>query len=75
MNSSYTKLIDNLEYLKLTQMVTHLDETIDFMNNNQLSFIDTLIKLTDYEIDMKEINMAKSMVRVAAFPHHKEMAS
>ena len=73
MNSSYTKLIDNLEYLKLTQMVTHLDETIDFMNNNQLSFIDTLIKLTDYEIDMKEINMVKSMVRVAAFPHHKEI--
>ena len=50
MNSSYTKLIDNLKYLKLNQMVTHLDETIDFMNNNNLSFIDALIKLTDYEI-------------------------
>jgi len=50
-------------------MITHLDETIDFMNNNQLSFVDTLIKLTDYEIDMKEINM----VRVAAFPYHKEI--
>src|SRR5690625_5203197 len=73
MNSSYTKLVENLDYLKLTQMVTHLDETIDFMNNNQLSFVDTLMKLTDYEIDMKEINMVKSMVRVAAFPHHKEI--
>lgn len=75
MNSSYVKLVENLEYLKLNQMITHLDETIDFMNNNQLSFVDALIKLTNYEIDMKEINMAKSMVRVAAFPHHKEMAS
>lgn len=73
MSSSYTKLVDNLEYLKLNQMVTHLDETIDFMNNNQLSFVDTLIKLTDYEIDMKEINMVRAMVRVAAFPHHKEI--
>lgn len=54
-------------------MITHLDETIDFMNNNQLSFVDTLIKLTDYEIDMKEINMVKSMVKVAAFPHLKEI--
>jgi len=73
MNSSYKKLIDNFEYLKLQQMVAHLDETIDFMNNNQLSFVDTLIKLTDYEIDMKEINMRRSMVKVAAFPHRKEI--
>ena len=73
MNSSYTKLIDNLKYLKLNQMVTHLDETIDFMNKNELSFVDALIKLTDYEIDMKEINMIKSMVKVAAFPHLKEI--
>lgn len=73
MNSSYTKLIDNLKYLKLNQMITHLDETIDFMNNNNLSFIDALIKLTDYEIDMKEVNMIKSMVKVAAFPHLKEI--
>ena len=61
MNSSYAKLIDNLKYLKLNQMITHLDETIDFMNHNNLSFIDTLIKLTGYEIDMKEVNMIKSM--------------
>ncbi|NLJ17959.1 IS21-like element helper ATPase IstB [Globicatella sulfidifaciens] len=73
MNSSYMKLIENLKYLKLNQMVIHLDETIDFMNNNNLSFIDALIKLTDYEIDMKEINMVKAMVKVAAFPHLKEI--
>jgi len=60
MNSSYSKLIENLEYLKLNQMIAHLDETIDFMNNNNLSFIDALIKLTDYEVDMKEINMTKA---------------
>ncbi|BAM46605.1 IS21-like element helper ATPase IstB [Amphibacillus xylanus] len=73
MNSSYTKLMENLKYLKLNQMMIHLDETIDFMNNNDLSFVDALIKLTDYEIDMKEFNMIKSMVKVAAFPHLKEI--
>lgn len=73
MNSSYLKLIENLKYLKLNQMITHLDETVDFMNKNNLSFIDALIKLTDYDIDMKEINMIKSMVKVAAFPHLKEI--
>ncbi|MBM7717724.1 DNA replication protein DnaC, partial [Bacillus thermophilus] len=73
MNSHYTKLMKNLEYLKLNQMALHLDETVDFMMKNQLSFTETLIKLTDYEIDMKEINMMKSMVKVAAFPHLKEV--
>lgn len=73
MNSSYLKLKENLNYLKLNQMIIHLDETIDFMNRNELSFTDTLIKLTNHEIDMKEINMIKSMVRVAAFPHLKEI--
>ncbi|MFD1039640.1 IS21-like element helper ATPase IstB [Virgibacillus byunsanensis] len=73
MNSSYTKLVGNLEYLKLKQMMVHLDETIDFMTNNQLSFTEGLVKLTDYEIDMKEINMVRSMVRVGAFPHLKEI--
>ncbi len=32
-----------------------------------------LIKLTGYEIDMREINMVKSMVKVGAFPHLKEI--
>lgn len=73
MNNSYLKLKEHLDYLKLHQMTLHLDETIDFMNRNELSFIDTLIKLTGHEIDMKEINMIKSMVRVAAFPHLKEV--
>ena len=73
MNSSYSKLKENLNYLKLHQMNIHLDETIDFMNRNELSFTDTLIKLTNHEIDMKEINMIKAMVRVAAFPHLKEI--
>src|SRR5690625_2389160 len=73
MNNSYVKLIENLAYLKLNQMDIHLNETIDFINRNDLSFVDTLIKLTDYEIDMKEINMRKSMVKVAAFPHRKEI--
>lgn len=73
MNSSYSKLKHNLEYLKLKQMVVHLDSTINFMNKNQLSFIDGLIKLTDYEIDLKEENMTKAMVKVGGFPHFKEI--
>ncbi|NFA62286.1 transposase [Clostridium botulinum] len=38
-----------------------------------ISFVDILIKLTTYEIDFKEANMIKSMVKVGAFPHKKEI--
>lgn len=42
-------------------------------SKNNLSFIDTLIKLTTHEIDFKETNMVKAMVKVGAFPHNKEI--
>ncbi len=71
--TNYHQLLKNLEYLKLKQMVTHLDEVIDFGIHNQLSFIDTLIKLTNYEIDLREKNMLHAMVKVGAFPNLKEV--
>lgn len=54
-------------------MINHLDEVIDFATKNNLSFVDSLIKLTAYEIDFKEANMIRSMVKVGAFPHKKEI--
>lgn len=73
MNSMYTQLTNNLDYLKLKQMKEHLDEVIDFVTTNNLSFAEGLTKLTSYEIDFKEANMIRSMVKVGAFPHHKEL--
>jgi len=71
--TNYQQLLQNLEYLKLKQMTLHLNEVIDFGVNNQLSFIETLIKLTNYEIDVREQNMTQAMVKVGAFPHRKEI--
>lgn len=73
MTSIYTQLTKNLEYLKLKQMITHLDDVVDFVTMNNLSFVEGLTKLTAYEIDFKEANMVRSMVKVGAFPHHKEL--
>lgn len=71
--TNYQQLLKNLEYLKLKQMITHLDEVVDFSVHNQLPFIDTLIKLTNYEIDLREQNMIHAMVKVGAFPNLKEI--
>ena len=70
----YQQVVKNLEYLGLKQMVLHLDEVIDFSVRNQLSFMDTLTKLTNYEIEVREHNMIHAMVKVGAFPHQKELA-
>ena len=71
--TNYQQLLKNLEYLKLKQIVTHLDEVVDFSIHNQISFIDTLIKLTNYEINLREHNMIHAMVKVGAFPNRKEI--
>ncbi|WP_309411779.1 IS21-like element IS232 family helper ATPase IstB [Bacillus cereus] len=73
MNNSYQQLTTNLEYLKLKQMTQHLGEVVDFSINNQLSFVEALVKLTNYEIDVREQNMIHSMVKMGAFPHRKEV--
>ncbi|AIE59168.1 Insertion sequence IS232 putative ATP-binding protein [Bacillus methanolicus MGA3] len=71
--TNYQQLIQNLDYLKLKQMSLHLNEVLDFSVNHQLSLVDTPVKLTNYEIDVREQNMIQSMVKVAAFPHLKEI--
>ncbi|HSN66922.1 MAG TPA: IS21-like element helper ATPase IstB [Fusibacter sp.] len=73
MSSNYNQLISNLEYLKLKHMLLHLDDSIDFASRNNLSFVDAFLRLSNHEIDFKEANMIKSMVKVANFPHFKEL--
>jgi len=72
--TSYQQAVRNLEYLGLKQMVIHLNDVVDFGIHNQLSFMDTLLKLTSYEIDVREQNMIHAMVKVGAFPHQKELS-
>ena len=37
-NTTYAQLCANMEQLKLTQMLLHLDEITDFVTTNHLSF-------------------------------------
>ena len=67
-NSIYNQLTANLELLKLSQMKLHLDEIRDFVTNNGLSFTEGLLKLSNYEVDFKEQNASRSMIKAAAFP-------
>lgn len=73
MNSTYNQLCQNIETLKLNQMLLHLDEIVDFVTANNLSFTEGLLKLSNYEVDYKEKNASRSMIKAAAFPFVKEL--
>ena len=72
-NSTYNQLTANLDTLKLSQMKLHLDEIRDFVTKNGLSFTEGLLKLSNYEVDFKEQNASRSMIKAAAFPFVKEL--
>jgi DNA replication protein DnaC len=55
-------------------MVSHLNEVVDISIHNKLSFMNTFVKLTNFEIDVREHNMIHAMVKVGAFPHKKQLA-
>lgn len=71
MNSTYTQLCANLDRLKLGQMKEKLDDTIDFISKNSLPFAEGLLKLSNYEVDFKEANASRSMIKAGAFPFQK----
>jgi len=54
-------------------MRLRLDETIDFITNNNLPFSEGLLKLSNYEVDFKEANASRSMIKAGAFPFLKDV--
>ena len=74
LQTNYQRLQDNLAYLKLKQCILHLDETIELANKQNLSHIEWLLKLSDYEVDIKRQNVINHMVKISNFPHLKTLA-
>ena len=71
--NNYQNLCENLKQLKLTQMSLKIDCYIDKINEGSLSVVDALYELTTEEIEIKNFNATNAMVKVAGFPHLKEM--
>jgi len=73
LNSQYNQLQENLDYLKLTQMKEQLDAILDKLHKKEIAFIDALKLLTDQEVDRKKINSINYTIKMAGFPHLKEL--
>lgn len=71
LKTDYLRLKENLEYLKLKQCILHLDDTLTLASDQELSHVEWLLKLSDYEIVVKKENVVNAMVKVDNFPHLK----
>lgn len=71
MNSTYSQLCTNLDRWKFGQMKKKLNDTIDFITRNTLVFAEGLLKLSNSEVDLKEANASRLMIKSGAFPFQK----
>ena len=72
--SNYNNLLNNLETLKLEKFRTFLPNYIDQIANENISFSDALLKLTDKELAFRNERASKIQISVAAFPYEKRLS-
>jgi len=72
-NSTYTKIIENLKFLKSKESLDVIDKTIDFVTLNKLSFIDGFLYFTEAKMDKKRENLMNHAVKMAGFPKIKTL--
>jgi len=68
--SNYTKLMNNLEELKLERIKENLDTYVDLVNSKEKDMVDALYELTRLELQLKEEKIY-GCVRTAGFPFQK----
>ncbi len=71
--SNYTKLLKNLEDLKLDKMRSMLPEYLENIKKNPPHIIDCLLKLTEEEIKHQTVRASETLIRAAAFPFKKTL--
>ena len=71
---TYSKILDNLSFLKSKESIAVIDETIDYVTRNNLSFIDGFLHFTEAQVEKKKINLINHSVKMAGFPKIKSLA-
>ncbi|MCQ2914989.1 MAG: IS21-like element helper ATPase IstB [Alphaproteobacteria bacterium] len=69
--SNYNQLINNFNTLKLEKMAEIMPLIVEEHNNNKLSFIDGLLRLTDAEIAFKDDRAKRINIQTSSFPYIK----
>lgn len=48
--STYTRILDNLKFLKSTESINVIDKTMEYVNKNNLNFIDGFLYFTEAQV-------------------------
>lgn len=71
--SNYTKLLNNLDTLKLFKIKDNIDTYINLINDKEKNIVDSLYELTTLELNFKKEKAITSLVRMAGFPYQKTL--
>lgn len=67
----YSKLLNNLETLKLDKMYSYIPTYLDVVTQKNISVLEAIVHLTDKEIEYKTEMASKIQISVANFPYVK----
>lgn len=72
--STYERIISNLNFLKGKESLAVLDQTLEQVNKNNLTFIDGFLYFTQAQVEKKKQNLIQHSVKVACFPSVKTLS-
>ncbi|SET83492.1 DNA replication protein DnaC [Natronincola peptidivorans] len=72
--STYNKLLNNLEILKLEKFRSFLPNFLEEIAKNEIPFTDALLKLTEKELEFRDERASKIQISVSAFPFEKTLS-
>ncbi len=73
-SSVYARITENLRFLKSNESLDVIDKTIDYVNKNNLSFVDGFLYFTEAQVEKKKANLISHSVNMAGFPKVKTLA-
>lgn len=71
--SNYTKLLNNLEALKLEKFRSYLPNYIEEIAKKEIPFTDALLELTEKELEFRNDRASRIQIAVSAFPFEKTL--
>lgn len=71
--AAYVRITDNLKFLKSKESLAVLDQTLDFVSKNNLSFIEGFQYFTEAQVEKKKANLITHSVQMAGFPKVKTL--
>lgn len=72
--SAYARIIENLQFLKSKESLKVIDQTLDYVNANNMTFVDGFLYFTEAQVEQKKENLIKHSVLMASFPKIKNLA-